>query len=143
MLITPTINHVHGRIRSIAGTDPGANTEISETVPERRRWILRAFHFQLVTDVNAANRYITIVIDDGTNTLFRFRVSQVQIASKTYNYSFADINVNETFVDPELFHPLPNLTLFAGCRIRTITTDRQATDNYSAPQMLIEEWIDP
>lgn len=142
MDVTPTIHELHGRLRSITGTDPAANTEISETVPERRRWILRSFHFQLVTDVNGANRYITIIIDDGTNVLFQFRVAQVQIADKTYNYSFADINVDETFVDPELFHPLPNLTLFAGCRIRTITTDRQVTDNYGAPQMLIEEWID-
>lgn len=143
MLISPTINNIHGRIRSITGTDPAANTEISETVPARRRWIIRTLRFQLVTDANPANRYITILIDDGANFLLTFNISQVQSASKTYTYSFANINVGETFVNPELFHPFPHLILSAGCRLRTFTSGLQVGDNYSAPQLLVEEWIDP
>ncbi|MBA7583904.1 hypothetical protein ES708_25855 [subsurface metagenome] len=143
MLVSPTINSLHGRLISITGTDPPADTEISETVPARRRWIIRTLRFRLITDATPANRYITILIDDGTNFLLTFNISQVQSSGKTYTYSFANINVGETFVDGELFHPFPHLILSASCRLRTFTSGLQAGDNYSAPQLLVEEWIDP
>jgi hypothetical protein len=143
MIVSPTINNVHGRIRSITGTDPPANTEISETIPARRRWIIRTLRFRLITDTNAGNRLITILIDDGTNFLLTFNISQAQVPNTTYTYSFANINVGETFVDTELFHPFPHLILSAGCRLRTFTSGLRVGDNYDAPQLLVEEWIDP
>ncbi len=143
MLVSPTINNVHGHLLSITGTDPDANTEIIETVPARRRWLIRTFAFTLVTDVNVANRYIRIIIDDGTNPLFSFELNNVQSASKTFKYYFANMNIDETFVVNTLFHPIPVFILFPGCRIQTTTANFQDGDNYSAPQALIEEWIDP
>ncbi len=143
MLISPTINNVHGRLISITGTDPAPNVEIIETVPDRHRWLIHNLTFTLVTDENLVSRYVRITVDDGTNDLFSFVVDKAQSASKTYVYCFANIYVSETFINFTLFHPFPVLTLFPGCRIRTITTNRQVGDNYSAPQALIEEWIDP
>ncbi len=55
MLISPTINSVHGRIRSITGTDPDPRTEISETVPARRRWRPISIRFTLVTDPSTSS----------------------------------------------------------------------------------------
>ncbi len=143
MLISPTINNFHGLIRSITGTDPAAGDEISETIPDRRRWLIRSFAFTLVTSVTLANRYVRIIVDDGTNRLFSFEINNVQSNSKTFDYSFANMNVDETFVNFSLFHPIPVFTLFPGCRIRTTTSNLQIDDNYSALQLLVEEWIDP
>ncbi len=143
MLISPTINNVHGRLVSITGTDPAANVEIIETAPDRRRWLIHNLTFTLITDGNPANRSVRITVDDGTNDLFSFAVDKIQSASKSYVYCFANIYVSETFINFTLFHPFPVLSLFPGCRIRTTTTNRQVGDDYSAPQALIEEWIDP
>ncbi len=143
MIKSPTINSVHGRILTVTGTDPAADTEISVTVPDRRRWIVHSLNFLLTTDANVANRYIKLIIDNGAVLLFQFFISQVQVASRGYRYSFANINVSETFVDPTLFHPFPLLPLFSGCRILTLTTDLQVGDNFSAPVLLVEEFIDP
>ncbi len=143
MDVSPTIQHPHGRIRSITGTDPAANTEISETVPARRRWLLRGLFFTLVTDVNVADRQITITIDDGTNILFQFTLSTTQPTSTTYAYSLAHILAAETKVITKVFHSLPPLPLQAGYRIYTYTPAKEAGDNFSAPQLLVEEWIDP
>lgn len=143
MNVSPTINNVHGRIISITGTDPEPAEEISETVPPRRRWKLLALSLTFVTGIAGADRKIRLIIDDGTNVLFQFSISQIQIASKTYYYSFADMSVDETFADPYLFHPFPALKLHAGYRIRTNTLLLKAADNFAAPQLLVEEWIDP
>ncbi len=143
MLISPTINSVHGRMVSITGTDPAVNTEILEVAPDRRRWRLCSVYFTLVTDVNAANRQISIIIDDGTNTLLHLTIQTVQTASTTRNYTLANFSVTEVLVGDDLFHPFPPLCLPAGFRFRTETADRQAGDNFSAPQALVEEWIDP
>ncbi|MBA7554734.1 hypothetical protein ES705_47365 [subsurface metagenome] len=143
MDVSPTIQHPHGRRTSITGTDPAVDTEILETVPERRRWRLCSVHFTLVTDINAANRQISIIIDDGTNTLLHLTIQTVQAASTTRNYTLANFSVTEFLVGDDLFHPFPPLCLPAGFRFRTETADRQAGDNFSAPQALVEEWIDP
>ncbi len=143
MLVTPTINSVHGRIRSITGTDPAAGAEISETIPDRRRWKLQGLIFTLVTDSTIATRSISIVIDDGTTPLYQRPFLATQAASLTYIYSFYNWTDFETQIDSRVFIPLPTFTLSSGFRIRTTTTDLQAGDNFSAPQLLAEEWLDP
>lgn len=143
MLVSPTINSLHGRIRSITGTDPAVNTEISETVPARRRWKLHTIRFSLLTDVNAADRRVKILIDDGTNALIEYALTNIQTASLTYYYSFAPIPCTELKIGTVIFAPFPHLILGPSYRIKTVTANKQVGDNYSAPQMLVEEWIDP
>jgi hypothetical protein len=143
MLVSPTINSIHGRILSITGTDPAAGAEISETVPDRRRWRILGVHFSLVTDATVADRLVHLVIDDGSNTLIQICVVTAHAASITKQYSFS--NFGSTQLDPVLcfYLPLPPLLLTAGFRIRTVTDLIEGGDNYSAPQILVEEWIDP
>jgi len=143
MLVSPTIQHVHGRLLSIIGTDPAAGAEISETVPARRRWIVRSIFLSLATDVTVAVRRIRLIIDDGTNTLLEFHLATTQTASLTYYYSFCNIAAQETLVGSRCFAPLPIFSLPAGSRIYTVTSDIKAGDNFGAPQLLVEEWIDP
>lgn len=69
MLVPPTIQHLHGHLVSITGTDPAASVEISEIVPDRRRWAIKSIFFTLVTDGTPDNRDVSLILDDGTNTL--------------------------------------------------------------------------
>ncbi len=143
MDIIPTIQHLHGRIRSITGTDPAADTEISETVPDRRRWRILTIYLILVTDANVADRIPNLIIDNGTTSLYILPSDTAHTASLTRHYNYSTQPVPQ-FLSDIIFHlPLPHLILPAGYRIRTTTTNKQVGDNYSAPQLLVEEWIDP
>ncbi|MBA7581719.1 hypothetical protein ES708_23630 [subsurface metagenome] len=138
-----TIQNPHGRIRSITGTDPAAGAEISEVVPARRRWRILAVRFTLVTDDPVADRIVHLIIDDGTAIFTDICVTTAHEASTTKTYNFS--NFGSTQLNPVacLYIPLPPLPLSPGFRIRTATDLLEATDDFSAPQLLVEEWIDP
>ncbi len=132
-----------GRVRTVLGTDPAANTEISETVPAGRRWKILAVFFRLVTDANAANRIIHLIFDDGTNTIADIGSYLTQTASQTRDYdSFPGAGDQSSAADGTARLNFPHeIILEAGSRIRTTTTARQATDNYGPPSIHIEEWF--
>ena len=132
-----------GAIRSITGTDPAAGTEISETVPTDARWQVKAFAATFVSDATVANRFPSILFDDGTNTYFRAGGLDAHAASTTREYHWAP-GLNDDVSRPELLtQALPiGLYLPAGHRIRSSTPNIVAGDNYGAPQFLVEEWLE-
>lgn len=132
-----------GSIRSITGTDPAANVEISEAVPAGARWTILAVRFALVTDAGVANRLVHLHLDDGTNTFADICVTTVHLASITKIYNFANFGSTQLAPVNCLYIPLPPFPLLAGYRIFTETDNRQGGDNFSAPQLLVEEWIEP
>jgi hypothetical protein len=132
-----------GMLRSITGTDPAANTEINETVPTDARWRLHAVTAVLVTDGTAATRTARLQIDDGATVVLSIQPATTQIASLTRTYTAGAYGVTLTTYTPEIMWPLPpDLYLFQGWRIRTATDSRQVGDNWGAPQLLVEEWIE-
>lgn len=132
-----------GLVRSITGTDPAANTEISETVPTNARWRLIGLAVQFVTDANAANRRPVFVIDDGANTVQRSPASTVITASQTAELSIGEgIGLNAPSANDQLLPISRAPMLAAGYRVRTVTAALQAGDNYGAPQLWVEEWIE-
>ncbi len=143
MLVSPTIQHLHGRLLSITGTDPASGAEISLTVPARRRWKIISIRFVLVTDATVVDRTVRLKFDDGTIALFHIASDTVQTASQERKYEFKLQPVPQFLVATDFHLPLPHLSLAAGFRIITITLNLQAGDNLSAPQLLVEEWIDP
>lgn len=131
-----------GRSRSIAGTNPAAGAEISETVPTGTRWHISAVRISLVTDGTAANRTFQLVFDDGASPSFADIITQTaQTAGTTRVYFFTlDLPVMELAVVGNLLYPLPSeLWLPEGFRMRTVTTNLQAGDDYGAPEFLVEE----
>jgi hypothetical protein len=132
-----------GVIRAITGTDPAAGVEISETVPTNARWELLAIGFALVTDATAANREVTLTLDNGTSVYTRSpsRVNHTASLTRTYS-AFQSPSLAAVTTDPTLNLQLPRLVLSDGHRIRTATSNLQAGDNYGAPQLLVEEWIE-
>jgi hypothetical protein len=132
-----------GRLRSIAGTDPAAGVEISETVPPGVRWRLVSFQGTLTTSAAVANRFPGILIDDGTTVLLFSRSLAAQTASNGVNHSWADWGAQSTTLGSPNALPIPpGLILAAGFRIRTSTAALDVGDNWTAPQYLVEEWLE-
>lgn len=132
-----------GVIRSITGTDPAAGAEVSETVPTGARWRLIAMNVVLGTDATVANRNVTITIDDGVNLVYQGGVNRNQVASTTIGYSFG--SGTGAFGDSlnAVLGSLPApLVLLPGWRIATSTLGRVAGDNFGAPQLTVEEWLE-
>jgi hypothetical protein len=132
-----------GVLRSVTGTDPAAGVEINETVPTNARWRIHGFTAQLVTSAVVASREMALILDDGANVFVRVPAGAGQTASLTRLYSaFYAAQRNTLLIDTTINFPLPRLDLQGGHRIRTITTAIDAGDNWGAPQMLVEEWIE-
>lgn len=133
-----------GSIKSIAGTDPAAGGEVSETVPANAVWRLKSLYASLVTDANVANREVSLSIDDGTNTYSRAFSGQAHPASTTGLYSVSPVGTRyNRFLLEGTAIPIPSQLSSAGHRFVSITGNLQAGDNYGAPQLLVEEWHDP
>ncbi len=143
MDVPPTIQHLHGRIFVYTGADPAAGAEAIITVPAKRRWKIHTIRFSLVTNDSEIDRTIAILFDDGTNIFLSIASPTVQPESSTKHYYFANTGVPEINVLLISTNPIPTISLPAGYRIRTGTTNLQAADDYSAPILLVEEWIDP
>lgn len=131
-----------GVVRAVAGADPAAGAEITETVPTGALWRLIAMQFTLVTDATVANRNPRLTFDDGTNVYATFAAADNQAASTTNVYTAAAALNHQAIVANRALIGLPaELMLPAGHRIRTSTNAIVAGDNYGAPQLLIEEWL--
>lgn len=132
-----------GVLRSIVGTDPAAGVEIVEAVPTNARWRVHAIRFALTTSGAAANREVSLVFDDGANIFARVPSRVTQITALTFGYSaFFDAALEAVAQDTERTIRLPRIDLQGGMRFRTITTALDVGDNYTAPQYLVEEWIE-
>lgn len=133
-----------GWMRSLTGTDPAAGVEISETVPTGARWQLQAFRATFVSDATVTTRFTSLLIDDGALTLFGHSPNSGVAANTTNNITWAPAGIDMSGLRAQTLYPLPfDLKIFAGSRIRTSTFALQAGDNWGAPQILVEEWIQP
>jgi len=141
-----------GNIRTVTGTDQAANTEVSEAVPADAVWDLLSFSVVLVTDANAANRSIDLVIDDGTTENKRESVIATgtsQVASVTRTHLWAPFGINRASdnvtvdgIDLGTHWEMRSPGLLPeGYRVRTNTRSIQATDNYAAPIFQVREWL--
>lgn len=132
-----------GVIRSIAGADPAAGAEWSETVPTNARWRLLGVDAALVTDATVANREVVLTIDDGAAIVAEVAAGTAQAASLTRRYSFArGVQRGAPAASTIINGPAPDAMLMGGYRVRSVTTALQAGDNWGAPQLWVEEWIE-
>lgn len=132
-----------GVIRSITGTDPAAGAEWSETVPTNARWRLFGVTAPLVTDATVANREFVLTIDDGAAIVAEVPAGTVQAASLTRRYSFLrNVQRGVGVSDDTIGGPVPDAILMGGYRIRSVTINLAGGDNWGAPQLWVEEWIE-
>ena len=135
-----------GWIRTFVGTDPAAGVEISETVPTNARWEIVAMRYVLVTDATVANRFPTLRFqDESANIIFDASPQAAQTATLTTVYD-AGPGVTATgtaIINSRQALSLPvGLQLFQGWQIKTSTAGLVAGDNYTAPVITVQEWIE-
>ncbi len=132
-----------GLLTSLAITAPAAGAEWSITVPTRARWNPLAVNYTLTTAVAVANRESALIIDDGANLLVQAPSRSTQAASLAVVYSwFRTPTPGAGTQDTSVVGPLPDLRLAAGMRLRSLTKNLQAADQYSNLRLLTEEWIE-
>jgi len=133
-----------GLIRSVAGADPAAGAEILVTVPAGARWRIISAYYTLQTDVTVPNRSHSLVWDDGAAILGRSDPGHWHPASYPMSYSAGAFGHGPVTFLVCVDVNLPQyLILLAGYRLRSVTLALAAGDNYTAPQLLVEEWIEP
>lgn len=134
-----------GLIRSITGTNPAAGVEISETVPTGAKWKLLALTAAFVADATVGNRVTSLAADNGTTIYVRVSSQALRAASASDVHSWGPgITIPEAYNADPIQSPFAVLAqLPAGHRIRTVTNNVQAGDNWGAPQFLVEEWLEP
>lgn len=143
---TPTIENPipnRGGMRQITGTNPAAGSEISETVPTGRQWLVHGVKFALVTAATAGSRRPHLVFNLTSTFEFNCFASIDQIISENKQYSCGEYGVvpDETD-DNDIIIPIPtNIWLPAGGTIKTQTTNLAAGDDYSAPTLFVEEFF--
>ena len=132
-----------GWMRSASQGNPAVQTDFTITVPTGARWALRSLTAQLVTDATAQTRVPTLVIDDGTTTLFQMPYATGQTATLTYKYFWENLAYAVGLVGTNVYVPVPlPFPLLAGWRIKSSTTLLGAADQWSAIQYDVEEWIE-
>jgi len=134
-----------GAIYNKTGTNPPAGAQISETVPTNARWRLKLMSFTLNADAAGANRRVAIVFDSGAggSVFYRNYCASEQAPGAVTRYDIAHLGWGQTTISGiNAINMPPNIILPQGYRIRTAVNNFVGTDNFSEPQMLIEEWLE-
>ena len=134
-----------GLVRLVTGTDPAAGAEILEAVPANARWRILSLRAVLVADATVLNRSARFVVDNGAAQFYETLHPPNQAASETRVYNAAPGMNQETAFDGSAVLRLnlpPEMYLFQGYRIGSVTGNLQAGDNWGPPRLLVEEWIE-
>lgn len=133
-----------GMLRSIQVTNPAAGADWNQTVPTGARWRVLTGNFLFTASAAVANRFPAIIFDDGVNELYATAWDNAVTAGTAPRVSLGPqryVATNDG--NSQAIAYIGNLALFAGWRVRSLTTAIQAADQWSAINLLVEEWIEP
>jgi hypothetical protein len=132
-----------GRFATITGTNQAANVEATDDVPSNFLWRLLSYKIVLVTDANAANRFVHLQLTQSGSVVWEFISTTAQVASTTITYFFQAGNAQPVATDNSvIIVPIPaNIFLYPSHTLATATTNRQATDNFGAPLIRVERFF--
>lgn len=132
-----------GLPRLVTGTNPAAGAEVSETVPTGARWKLLSFAATLVTSATVATRHVRLSVARSGVTYIQVPAALSQAASVEFIYNFSPLGAWFDAFPAAPFSPWPHeMFLLAGDQIVTQTLALQAGDNWGAPTLYVEEWIE-
>jgi hypothetical protein len=133
-----------GLTRIVVGTTPGAGNEILETVPTNVRWRVHGVRFSLTTSAAVANRRVRLLYKAPTADYQVFSAADVQAASLALSYNWSTDTRNHGTRLDQLREALPVTgVLLSGHQIGTDTNNLQAGDQFGAPELWVEEWLEP
>lgn len=131
-----------GDVRAVVGTNPAVGAEILEIVPTNAIWKVKSFVAILTTDATVSNRTFQLIVDDGVNEIFRTIAVNVQAASQVHRYVLTQSGVDQVFSTPNHVISWPlDIWLTEGFRMRTIVANFQAGDDWGAPVISVEEYL--
>jgi hypothetical protein len=134
----------NGFYHSATQSAPAAGADITFTVPTAARFRLVSFVATLTAAVAVANRLVFLVIDDGANIVTTIPSGVTLVAATVNTYCFADSTPVTAVFDAASMGPLPsNCLLPSGFRVRTVTANLQAADQWSAAFMLVGDFMGP
>jgi hypothetical protein len=122
---------------------PAAGAELSYTVPTGVRQRIVSGFCQLTCSAVAQDRQISLIIDDGTNIMFQVFTKQNATAGST---KWVSLNSGTAFQDTgdsqiEIGIPV-HPVLLQGYRLRTQTFTLDVGDQFTALNLLVEQWIE-
>lgn len=132
-----------GWSHSINVPNPAAGVDWTFTAATAQRVLVKSFSSLLTPSATVANRNVSIIVDDGVNTVWQviqptsIPASQVTTLSATTTNATAGVLPS---IQTQIFPP--NLFLEPGWRLRVSTGNLQATDQWSAIWLAVEEWIE-
>ena len=135
-----------GTICSPVSPCPAVGTDWTYTVPTNAQQLVTSCRGTLTTSATAANRIVALIADDGTPVEVAPVASQTQTASQAVTYTWCH-GCPVQFLAPlvgnlQSFSPLPSqLELMEGQRLRTVTTNIQAGDQWSAVVCKMQHWV--
>ena len=132
-----------GWMHAAPQNNPGAATDFTIYMTTGAKWALRAVMATLTTDATAQTRVATLIIDDGSYTLFQMPYATGQTATLAYKYFWENLAYAVGLVGTNVYVPMPlPFPLLAGWRVKSSTTLLGAADQWSAIQYDVEEWIE-
>lgn len=131
-----------GTLKVVAGNDPAAGAEFSVTVPNGVLWVVQSVRVTLVTDATAVTREMAIRIDDGSKDLLIIPSGRSQASNQGVDYNFVvDVDsLTNPPVSGNITRRIPRIPLLPGYRVRSVTANLQAGDNYGAPTLYVVEY---
>jgi hypothetical protein len=134
-------------MRSFTGTNQAANTEISETVPAGKAWLLISVSVALVQGITQTPQPILILKDPSGNVVYEnFGSTTAQAVSTTCRYNWiaggpAPAGLVGATTNVHTVSCLPSdCYLPEGSTITTNTIGIGANSDYGAPQILVIEF---
>jgi hypothetical protein len=132
-----------GALREVAGANPAAGAEASISQTARTRWRPLAYTVTLVTDATAANREVQLQIALPSIAALVLPSGATQVASQTRAYTFIVNGVRGAGATSlNVIGAMPLMTTPGSTIFETVTTNLQAGDNFGAPAIFVEEWVE-
>jgi hypothetical protein len=129
-------------LKTVILPNPAVATDLAIVAPGNGLWRVISVVFRLVTDANAANRFVQLTADDGSNVWWQAAAPEVQAASTTIDHGAYVGATTSTLVVGVAAIALPadGLWLEPGWALRSVTDNVQAGDQFSAVTALVEEF---
>lgn len=124
------------------GASPAAAASYIGAVPVNARSTLSLLSCQLVTDANAANRYIEVQLHRGADVYILAHSFSPQVTGITRSYvAFPGCSVPSVTGGDRFCFSLPDIPLFLeGDTVRIIVVNIQAADQLSAIRLTWKVW---
>jgi hypothetical protein len=132
-----------GNLRVIVGTQPAVGQEIDETVPTNARWRAIAMTAELVTSAAVGNRIVTLRAVTPGGVAAGWVSIYSHPAATLGDYVFGNTQSRQANAFGAVLVEIPPyIPLLQGWELETFTSGLQAGDQWSAPVLWVEEWLE-